>query len=185
MLLHHVSVGVKDVAAAGRFYDAILGALGYVRVMDYSPGAIGYGAPDGQPEFWIGQPYDQRGAKAGNGVHVAFAAGSIADTHAFHKAALTHGASDDGAPGLRPDYGHDYYGCFVRDPDGNKVEAVLRHGPRVARAKLPAAAKAKKTKAKTKAKAKSARKTPAKKPKAKAAVKKPAKKTKKAKARKR
>ena len=126
MILHHVSVGVKDVVAAGRFYDAVLGTLGYKRVMDYSPGAVAYGDADGPPEFWVGQPHDRNLATSGNGTHIAFAAKSIQAIHAFYKSALEHGATAEGEPGLRPEYGPDYYGAFVRDLDGNKIEAVLK-----------------------------------------------------------
>lgn len=166
MMLHHVSVGVKDVVAAGRFYDAVLGPLGYRRVMDYSPGAIAYGEKDGPPEFWIGLPHDRSVATPGNGTHIAFAAHDIAAVQGFYKEALEQGAADEGEPGPRPEYGPDYYGAFARDADGNKIEAVLRPEPHVSRAKLPkpAKAKAKRTKAKAKkASTKKAGKAPSKK----------------------
>lgn len=168
MILHHVSVGVRDVEAAGRFYDAVLGALGYQRYWQSMPYAIAYGE-DGY-DFWVQLPYDQNPAGVGNGQHVAFNARSIAAVHAFHKAALDHGGSDEGEPGPRPDYGADYYGCFVRDPDGNKIEAVLKP-ERIARVKLPEA----KTKAKAKAKKATAKKETAKKAGTKKAVQKAAK----------
>ena len=175
MIVNHVSVGVKDVEAAGRFYDAVLGALGYERYWEYLPYAIAYG--EDFYEFWIQLPNDQKSYSIGNGVHVAFNAPSIEAVHAFYKAALDHGGSDEGEPGLRPDYGGDYYGCFVRDPDGNKIEAALKSEPHIAKAKLPKAAKPKK---KAKAKAKPAKKAPAtKKTESKKAAKTPAKKTKK------
>ncbi len=138
-MLHHVSIGVADVERAARFYDRVLQELGYKRVFEILPYGIGYG--DKQPAFWVQLPHDQQAASTGNGVHVAFNATSEEVIRAFHRAALEAGGSDDGAPGPRPDYGPDYFGAFVRDLDGNKIEAVL--------VRLPAAAKkkaAKKTK---------------------------------------
>jgi len=132
-MLHHVSIGVADVARAAQFYDRALQELGFRRVMEVLPYGIAYG--DKQPAFWIGLPHDQRAASSGNGVHVAFNATSEEMIRAFHRAALEAGGTDDGAPGPRPDYGPDYFGAFVRDLDGNKIEAVL--------VRLPAAAKKK------------------------------------------
>jgi len=132
-MLHHVSIGVADVARAAQFYDRVLQELGYKRVLEVLPYGIGYG--DKQPAFWVQLPHDQRVASAGNGVHVAFNATSEEMIRAFHRAALSAGGTDDGAPGPRPDYGPDYFGAFVRDLDGNKIEAVL--------VRLPAAAKKK------------------------------------------
>ena len=122
-MLHHVSVGVRDVARAAPFYDRVLGALGYRRVMEFLPYGIGYG--EDHPEFWVQLPHDRGSASVGNGVHVAFAARDKAVIEAFHRAALAAGGTDDGAPGPRPDYGPHYFGAFVRDLDGNKLEAVL------------------------------------------------------------
>jgi catechol 2,3-dioxygenase-like lactoylglutathione lyase family enzyme len=124
-MLHHVSVGVRDVARAATFYDPVLKALGYKRVADYSPGAIGYGEREGQPQFWIGLPHDKGAASVGNGTHVGFIARSKEAVNAFHEAALKAGGSNNGEPGPRPDYGPDYYGAFIYDLDGNKVEATL------------------------------------------------------------
>lgn len=167
MILHHVSVGVKDVERAGKFYDAVLGALGYSRYWEIMPYAIAYG--DEGFDFWVQLPHDGRPASVGNGYHVAFNAKTKQDVHAFYDAALANGGTDDGEPGPRPDYGSDYYGCFVRDLDGNKIEAVLHPEPRVAKTKPPKPVKSKaKKKAAKKAKAK---KAPAKKAKAKLAKK--------------
>ena len=124
-MLHHVSVGVRDVARAATFYDPVLAALGYKRVADYSPGAIGYGERDDQPQFWIGLPHDQNAASVGNGTHVGFIARSKEAVNAFHEAALKAGGSNNGEPGPRPDYGPAYYGAFIYDLDGNKIEATL------------------------------------------------------------
>jgi catechol 2,3-dioxygenase-like lactoylglutathione lyase family enzyme len=139
-MLHHVSVGVVDVERAARFYDAILGALGVKRVMEFLPHAVAYG--EGAAEFWVQLPHDQKQASPGNGAHVGFAARNRKAVDDFHAAALEAGAMDEGAPGPRPDYSPEYYGAFVRDPDGNKLEALFF-----------ATAKAKPAKVKTRAKA--------------------------------
>jgi catechol 2,3-dioxygenase-like lactoylglutathione lyase family enzyme len=128
-MLHHVSVGVRDVARAASFYDPVLKALGYKRVMDFSPGAIGYGESKDKPEFWIGLPHDQGAPSNGNGAHLAFAATSKAQVNKFHDAALKAGGSNNGEPGPRPDYGPGYYGAFVYDLDGNKIEATFIAAP--------------------------------------------------------
>lgn len=119
-ILSHVSVGVADLDRAAAFYDAALGALGIGRVEEV-PVAIAYGRAF--PEFWIGRPHDGGASSAGNGAHVGFLARSRAEVDAFWEAALAAGAAPDGGPGLRPEYHAGYYGCFVRDPDGHKVEA--------------------------------------------------------------
>jgi catechol 2,3-dioxygenase-like lactoylglutathione lyase family enzyme len=159
-MLHHVSVGVADVARAAQFYDPVLRALGYKRVLEFMPYGIGYG--DQRPQFWVQLPHDRQPASLGNGVHVAFNATSEAMIQAFHRAALAAGGSDDGAPGPRPDYGPEYFGAFVRDLDGNKIEAVLVRVPAAA-AKKKAAKKGGKKKARvakkrSKARGKKARK---------------------------
>ena len=120
-MLSHISLGTDDLARATTFYDAVLGALGYRRIHSFDA-AVAYG--DKYPQFWIGLPLDQSGPAApGNGTHVSFQAKSRADVDAFHAAALEAGARDAGAPGLRPEYGDAYYGAFVFDLDGHKIEA--------------------------------------------------------------
>ena len=118
----HVSLGTNDYPRAKAFYDAVLATLQMRCVMHFSLGA-GYGRT--YPEFWIQKPHDGGRASAGNGVHVAFLASSIDEVKAFHAKALELGGTDDGPPGLRPDYTPGYYAAFVRDPDGNKIEATL------------------------------------------------------------
>ncbi len=151
-MLHHVSVGVRDVARAAQFYDSVLGALGYKRVMEFMPYGIGYG--ESTPVFWVQLPHDRNPASVGNGVHVGFIGRSKAVIETFHRAALEAGGTDEGAPGARPDYGPHYFGAFVRDLDGNKLEAVL-----VAAAPAKRAGRAAKKKAKKKSK-KAAKKAP-------------------------
>ena len=132
MALDHISVGVTDMRKARAFYDAILTPLGMRGVMPIEIGgaliAVGYGDNPQKPVFWIQLPINRRPASMGNGVHVAFAAQTRAAVDAFYLAALEHGGIDEGGPGLRSEYHPDYYGAFVRDPDGNKMEAVC-HGP--------------------------------------------------------
>jgi catechol 2,3-dioxygenase-like lactoylglutathione lyase family enzyme len=125
-VMSHVSLGTNDYPTAKVFYDAVLATLQIKCVMDFDGGA-GYGRAF--PEFWIQKPHDGREASTGNGVHVAFLANSIAEVKAFHAKALALGAKDDGAPGRRPDYGPKYYAAFVRDLDGNKIEAMLEVEP--------------------------------------------------------
>lgn len=153
-MLHHVSIGVADVARAAQFYDRVLHELGYKRVFEVLPYGIGYG--DKAPAFWVQLPHDHSAASTGNGVHIAFNATSEAMIHAFHRAALDAGGKDDGAPGPRPDYGPDYFGAFVRDLDGHKIEAVLVRLPAVAKKK--SAKKARKKAGAKKASAKKAKK---------------------------
>jgi len=125
--IDHVSVGCSDMKKAKAFYDAILAPVGFKPIMPVEVGgqlvALGYG-DEAQPRFWVGLPYDQRAASAGNGVHVAFTAKTRADVDAFYLAAMANGGIDDGRPGLREIYHPNYYGAFIRDRDGNKIEAV-------------------------------------------------------------
>lgn len=125
-MLDHVSLSVAELARAGAFYDAALGALGYVRVWT-AEAALGYGPPGGGDKLALktrggGQP------QAAAGFHLAFTAQDTSAVDAFHSAALATGGSDEGAPGWRPHYGEGYYAAFVVDPDGHRVEAVF-HAP--------------------------------------------------------
>lgn len=120
-LISHVSIGVKDFARATAFYDAVLKPLGCKRLMDF-PGAVAYGRAF--PEFWVQTPIDGKASSVGNGTHFAFDAGSKEKVDQFYRAALAAGAKDEGKPGGREDYSEAYYGCFVRDPDGHKIEAT-------------------------------------------------------------
>ena len=121
-ILSHVSLGTNDYARAKAFYDAVLATLQVRCVLDF-PGAAGYGRKF--PEFWIQAPHDGGKASVGNGVHVSFLASSKAEVDAFHAKAIALGGQDDGAPGMRPEYDKHYYGTFVRDLDGHKIEAML------------------------------------------------------------
>jgi catechol 2,3-dioxygenase-like lactoylglutathione lyase family enzyme len=121
-VISHVSLGTNDYPRAKAFYDVVLATLQIRCVMDFDGGA-GYGRKF--PEFWIQAPLDGARASAGNGVHVAFLANTINEVNAFHAKALELGGKDEGAPGYRPDYTPEYYAAFVRDLDGNKIEAML------------------------------------------------------------
>jgi hypothetical protein len=129
--------------------------------MEFLPYAIGYG--DGQPSFWVQLPHNQQPASVGNGVHIGFRARSKDAVRRFHDVALAKGGTSDGGPGPRPDYGPDYYGAFVIDLDGNKLEATLTAMPKAA----PKPKKAVKAKAAKKPAKKAAKKAAPKKKKAK------------------
>ena len=127
-MIDHLSVAVNDMARARRFYDAVLGALGYAVVMSGEREGrtfVGYGQGQ-KPSFWI---YGGHGKVTnGTGFHLAFVAPDHRSVDAFHAAALKHGARDEGQPGPRPHYHAHYYGAFAIDPDGHKIEAVC-HKP--------------------------------------------------------
>ena len=121
-VISHVSLGTNDFDKAIEFYDKVMDTLGFEKTMDY-PGASAYGV-NGMPIFWVQTPIDGKPASMGNGTHIAFEAVDKEMVHRFHEIALAAGGTDDGAPGTRPDYGEAYYGCFVRDLDGHKIEAT-------------------------------------------------------------
>ena len=120
-MIHHVSLGTNDIAAARTFYDPIMTLLGF-RLLKHDAGAAHYGVGDIQ--FSIAIPDDGGPASTGNGVHIAFQAVDRRMVQAFHKLALAHGGSDAGPPGVRERYDPHYFAAFVHDPDGNKIEAL-------------------------------------------------------------
>ena len=120
-IMSHVSLGTNRFDEAVAFYDKVMATIGAKRVMEH-PGAVAYGKLF--PEFWVQTPFDGGQAETANGVHFAFLAASKDEVQAFYKAALDAGATDDGAPGPRADDGPGYYGCFVRDLEGHKIEAM-------------------------------------------------------------
>ncbi len=117
-MIDHVSIQVDDVAAASSFYDSVLGTLGYGRVMDFGE-VIGYGRDF--PSFWIGAASDPIPSRQ---THLAFQATSRDAVDSFFAAAVALGAESLHEPRVWPEYHPGYYGAFVRDPDGNNVEAV-------------------------------------------------------------
>ena len=123
-MLHHLSLAVSDLECSGRFYDAALGALGYARVWS-DRSAIGYGLPGGGDKLALKLSHDGV-TPPSTGFHLAFAAESRQAVDAWHAAALAHGGKDNGAPGLRPQYGPTYYAAFVFDPNGYALEAVTK-----------------------------------------------------------
>jgi len=118
-VLDHVSLQCVDMVASARFYDAVLAPLGGVRIMDFG-NVIGYGIPP-QPDFWIGAQTTGEGFRES---HIAFTAPDRASVRAFFDAAVAAGAEVLHQPKEWPEYHQHYYGAFVRDPDGNNVEAV-------------------------------------------------------------
>ena len=113
----HIGLKVKDVGASVRFYQAALAPLGHVLASHDESGA-GFGPP-GAPALWL-----YHADSAGPGAHVAFQASGRAAVDRFHADGLKAGGRDHGRPGLRADYGANYYAAFLIDPDGNNVEAV-------------------------------------------------------------
>lgn len=120
--LSHVSLGTSDIVRAAAFYDTVLATLGIARLVSEDDVVVWGRA---YPEFFVHVPIDGRPATVGNGTHVAFLARSRAEVDAFHAAARAAGATDEGAPGPRAEYDAPYYGAFVRDPDGHKIEATF------------------------------------------------------------
>lgn len=121
-MIDHVSIAVRDLAAAALFYEAVLGALGMAK-LESRPATVGFGKT--YPEFWINLRPDIAPLALSSGAHVCFRARSVELVDAFHAAALQAGGLSDGAPGLRPHDGEGgYYATFISDPDGNRIEAV-------------------------------------------------------------
>ena len=122
-MIDHLGINCADLEKSKHFYDTVLGTLGYKKLMDFDV-AIGYGKDT--PDFWLstyeGMPTDNRE------VHIAFQAADPDAVQAFHEAAVSLGAESLHAPRLWPEYHERYFGAFVRDPDGNNVEAVCHQG---------------------------------------------------------
>jgi catechol 2,3-dioxygenase-like lactoylglutathione lyase family enzyme len=119
-MLDHVSIGVRDLARAKRFYDAALKPLGF-RCLSESDSALGYGGD--AIAFWVLAVVRPVAADDGSGLHFCLNAPTRAAVDAFHAAALGAGGQDNGEPGLRADYGPNYYAAFAVDPDGYRIEA--------------------------------------------------------------
>ena len=121
-MIHHVSIGVRDIDAAKRFYDAVLQPLGYTCLTN-SPECLGYGIRS--PAFWINATPSPVPADERSGLHFCFAASSRESVGAFHAAGFRAGGRDNGRPGLRADYGPGYYAAFLVDPEGYRIEAYF------------------------------------------------------------
>ena len=128
-MLAHISIGVKDVEKSKRFYDAAMAPLGY-RCVRPARSMIGYGYGTDSISFWVMSAERPVAADEKSGLHICFEASTPAAVDAFHAAALQAGGRDNGAPGLRPAYGPDYYAAFVIDPDGYRIEAYYGPGER-------------------------------------------------------
>ena len=121
-MIDHISIAVRDIKAAESFYTALLAPLGLSKLREWPDAAIGYGKK--YPEFWINRRSEMTSVAQDSGVHICLRAQSAEAVNAFHAAALASGGTSDGAPGLRAEYNDRYYAAFVRDPDGNRIEAV-------------------------------------------------------------
>jgi catechol 2,3-dioxygenase-like lactoylglutathione lyase family enzyme len=120
-MIDHVSVGVSNLERSARFYELALAPLGLVRLVT-RPATVGFGKR--YPEFWINLRAAMAEVAPDSGVHICLRAKSTDEIDAFHAAALDAGGRSDGVPGLRPHDRVRYYAAFVRDPDGNRIEAV-------------------------------------------------------------
>jgi catechol 2,3-dioxygenase-like lactoylglutathione lyase family enzyme len=120
-MIDHVSIGVQDLAAATRFYEVVLAELGFAR-LETRPATVGFGKR--YPELWLNHRPGMSALPADHGNHICLRASSAAMVDAFHAAALGAGGVCDGPPGLRPQHGEGYYAAFIRDRDGNRLEAV-------------------------------------------------------------
>ena len=120
-MIDHVSIAVRDLDAAARFYEAVLTRIGYAK-LEVRPKTVAFGKRHG--ELWLNHRPEMFAIPEGDGAHVCLRAPTPAAVDAFHAAALAAGGASDGAPGLRPHHGEGYYAAFIRDPDGNRIEAV-------------------------------------------------------------
>jgi len=121
-MIDHISIAVRDLKKAEAFYAAALAPLGLAKLREWPNSAVGFGKK--YPEFWINARDAMARVPEDSGVHICLRAPDTVSVDAFHAAALKAGGASDGAPGLRPHYYEGYYAAFVRDPDGNRIEAV-------------------------------------------------------------
>ena len=120
-MIDHISIGVRDLAGMGRFYQQVLDVLGYAKLQEQA-GTVGFGKR--YSEFWLNHRPQMPVSDTDRGLHIALRAPGTAAVDAFYRAALQAGGSSDGPPGLRPEYSDGYYAAFIRDPEGNRIEAV-------------------------------------------------------------
>jgi catechol 2,3-dioxygenase-like lactoylglutathione lyase family enzyme len=121
-MIDHVSIAVRDLRKAEPFYAAVLAPLGMRKLREWPNAAIGFGKT--YPEFWINRREGMDRLGEDSGVHVCLRATDIRAVEDFHVAAIKAGGASDGAPGVRAQYHSGYYAAFIRDPDGNRIEAV-------------------------------------------------------------
>lgn len=121
-MIDHISIAVRDLRSGEAFYTALLAPLGMTKLREWPDTTIGFGKK--YPEFWINSRAAMDKVADDSGVHICLRARDVAAVDAFHAAALAAGGTSDGAPGLRTKYHENYYAAFIRDPDGNRVEAV-------------------------------------------------------------
>ena len=127
-MFSHLTTGSNDLAKARDFYDALTKPLGLARLFE-SPEGVGYARTGGRPQLWIVKPADGKAATVGNGITIGLDAESRAAVDAAYAAAMAAGGKDEGKPGLRTHYHPNYYGAYVRDPDGTKVCVVCHKAP--------------------------------------------------------
>jgi catechol 2,3-dioxygenase-like lactoylglutathione lyase family enzyme len=120
-MIDHVSLSVRDLERSAAFYERVLATLGLNRIVERN-GSIGFGKA--YPEFWLNARARHPGEPEGTGAHIALRARSEGAVRAFHAAALASGGRDGGQPGPRQGALTTYFGAFILDPDGNKIEAV-------------------------------------------------------------
>jgi catechol 2,3-dioxygenase-like lactoylglutathione lyase family enzyme len=121
-MIDHISIAVRDLKKGEPFYTALLAPLGMTKLREWPDAAIGFGKK--YPEFWINRRAAMDRIAQDSGVHICLRAPDTATVDAFYAAALNAGGTSDGAPGLRAKYHTNYYAAFIRDPDGNRIEAV-------------------------------------------------------------
>jgi catechol 2,3-dioxygenase-like lactoylglutathione lyase family enzyme len=120
-MIDHVSIAVADLKKSVAFYAAVLEPLGYRKIAD-RPASVGFGKQ--YPEFWLNARLDGAPAPDDTGAHVCLRARSVEAVREFHARAVANGGRDDGTPGPRKGEMTDYFGAFIRDPDGNKIEVM-------------------------------------------------------------
>ena len=123
-VISHITLGTNDKERAAKFYDAVLGTLGFSRLAKPTDKPPAYEKDGDMPTIYLYPPEDGKPATWGNGTHVAFIADTQDQVHRFHEQAMKYGGTNEGEPGPRPHYGANYYAAYVRDPDGNKLQAV-------------------------------------------------------------
>jgi catechol 2,3-dioxygenase-like lactoylglutathione lyase family enzyme len=121
-MIDHISIAVRDLVEGEQFYAAALAPLGLAKLREWPNAAVGFGKK--YPEFWINARDAMNRVADDSGVHICLRAPDTAAVDAFYAAALKAGGASDGQPGLRPHYYAGYYAAFIRDPDGNRIEAV-------------------------------------------------------------